>query len=73
MWSVPRSYIEDSWGDHVSSAWEAVKRGPERMKLKNLHCHEPLPGDAWWRHSRLEIGLVGAVVICELWILVVAL
>jgi hypothetical protein len=22
----------------VSSAWESVKRGPECMKLKNLHC-----------------------------------
>jgi hypothetical protein len=23
---------------HLRSAWEAVKRGPERVKLKNLHC-----------------------------------
>jgi hypothetical protein len=30
-------------------------------------------GNGWWRHSRLEKGLVDAVVICELWRLAVAL
>jgi uncharacterized protein (DUF1501 family) len=36
--SVPRSYKEDNWGDHVSSVWKSVKRGLEHVKLKNLHC-----------------------------------
>jgi hypothetical protein len=26
MWSVPRSYRKDNWGDQVSSAWVSVKR-----------------------------------------------
>jgi hypothetical protein len=42
VWSVPRSNLEDNWGDPVSwelsSAQEAVKIEPERWKLKNLHC-----------------------------------
>jgi hypothetical protein len=28
--SVPRSYIEDNWGDQVSCVLESVKRGLER-------------------------------------------
>jgi hypothetical protein len=56
-----------------SFAREAVKKGLERVKLKNLHCYKPLPGNGWGRHSRLEKGLAGAVVICELWKLAVAL
>jgi hypothetical protein len=36
--SVPRSYKEDNWGDQVSSVRESVKRGLERVKLKNHHC-----------------------------------
>jgi hypothetical protein len=36
--SVPRSYKEDNWGNQISSLWESVKRGLERVKLKNLHC-----------------------------------
>jgi hypothetical protein len=31
------------------------------MKLKNLHCSKPLPGHGWSRYSRLEKGLVGAM------------
>jgi hypothetical protein len=29
---------KDKWGDQVSSIRESVKRGLERVKLKNLHC-----------------------------------
>jgi hypothetical protein len=49
----------------LSSAREAVKIGPERGKLKNLHCLRPLPGNSWRRHSRLEKVLTDAVVICK--------
>jgi hypothetical protein len=31
----------------ISSAQEAVKIGPETVKLKNLHCWKPLPGNGW--------------------------
>jgi hypothetical protein len=37
-----------------SSARAAVKRGPERAKLRNLHCYKPLLGNGCWRHCRLE-------------------
>jgi hypothetical protein len=71
MWSEQRSYKEDNCGNPVnwelSSAWEAVKTEPKSVKLKNLHCQNLLPGNGWWRHSRLEKGLVGAVVICKVW------
>jgi hypothetical protein len=43
-----------------------MKKGLERVTMKNLHCYKPLPGNGWLRHSRLEKGLAGAVVICEL-------
>jgi hypothetical protein len=38
MWSVPRSYLEEKWGDQISSVSESVKKGLERVKLYNLHC-----------------------------------
>jgi hypothetical protein len=41
---MPRSYLEENWGDRVSSVQESVKRGLEHMKLKN----------GWYRHRRLE-------------------
>jgi hypothetical protein len=44
-WSVPRSYKKGNWGDQVSSVREPVKRGFESVKLKNLHCYKPLPGN----------------------------
>jgi hypothetical protein len=31
----------------MSIAREAVKRGPEHVKLKNLHCQKPLPANGW--------------------------
>jgi hypothetical protein len=31
----------------TSSAREAVKRGPESVKLKNLHCYKLVPGNSW--------------------------
>jgi hypothetical protein len=53
-WSVPRSYLEENSGDQGvvssvfgSSARKAVKIGPEGVKLKNLHCYKPLPGNGW--------------------------
>jgi hypothetical protein len=47
--SVQRGYKKDNWDNRVSSVWEsvgkpgswkgaAVQRGPERVKLKNIHC-----------------------------------
>jgi hypothetical protein len=33
---VPRSYLEDNWGDPISSVRESGKRELERVKLKNL-------------------------------------
>jgi hypothetical protein len=30
-----------------SSAREAVKIESEHVKLKNLHCKKPLPGNGW--------------------------
>jgi hypothetical protein len=75
--SVQRGYKEDNWGDliswELSSAWEAVKTGPEHRKLKNLRCLKPLPGNGWWRYSWVENWLAGAVVICKVWRLVIAL
>jgi hypothetical protein len=65
--SVHSGYNDDNWGDPVErwvSAWEAVTVGPESGKLKILHCWKPLLWNGWWRHSRLEKGLAGAVVIC---------
>jgi hypothetical protein len=41
-----------------------MKRGLDRVMLKNLHCQKPLPGNGWRRYNRLEKGLMGAVVIC---------
>jgi hypothetical protein len=34
VWSMPRSYLEDNWGDQVSSIKESVRRRLERGKLK---------------------------------------
>jgi hypothetical protein len=42
MLSVPRSY-KQSVDSELSSAWEAVKIGPESVMLKNLYCLKPLP------------------------------
>jgi hypothetical protein len=36
--SVPRSQKEENWCDQVSSVREAVIRGSEAVKLKNLNC-----------------------------------
>jgi hypothetical protein len=55
MWSVSRSYLEDNWGDQLSSVREsvrirgswnrgAIQRGLVCVKLKNLHCLKPLQG-----------------------------
>jgi hypothetical protein len=36
--AVSRSCLEGNWGDPLSSIRESVKRGLERVKLKNLQC-----------------------------------
>jgi hypothetical protein len=64
MWAVPRSYKEKN-GATESVLYGNLKRGLEHWKLKNLL--EAV------EDSRLEKGLAGAVVICELWRLAVAL
>jgi hypothetical protein len=41
MWPVLSSYNQEVWSlvsSVESSAGEAVKTGPEHVKLKNLHC-----------------------------------
>jgi hypothetical protein len=37
VWSVPRRYGQGIWLE-LSSLRESVKKGLERVKLKNLHC-----------------------------------
>jgi hypothetical protein len=49
-----------------------VKKGLERVKLKSFTVRSRCQGTAG-EDSRLEKGLAGAVVICELWRLAVAL
>jgi hypothetical protein len=58
MLSMPSSYKEDNWADQVSSVRKSA-RGLEQVKLS-----EDIAAGK---------GLAGAVVICELWGLVVAL
>jgi hypothetical protein len=31
-------YLEDNWGDQVSSVQQSVKRALGGVNLKNLHC-----------------------------------
>jgi hypothetical protein len=56
-----------------SSARQAVKRGPQSVKLKNLHCWQPLSRERLVMTQQAGKGLAGTVVICQLWRLVVAL
>jgi hypothetical protein len=49
-----------------------MSRGPERVKLKNLHCRSRCYGTAG-ETQRAGKFLAGAMVICELWRLAVAL
>jgi hypothetical protein len=55
---MPRSYLEDGGGDQVQlveySVLEAVKRGLEHVKLKNL---PPLRRNGWKRLNRCWDGL----------------
>jgi hypothetical protein len=46
MWSILRCYKQGTKSVELSSAWEAVKTEPEHVKLKNFHCHMPLPGNS---------------------------
>jgi hypothetical protein len=70
-WSVPRSFLNENWGDKVSPSREFVKRGLELVKLRistvRSRCQETVFKDIEdWK------SLAGAVVICELWRLAVA-
>jgi hypothetical protein len=56
-----------------SSAPETVKRGPERVNLKNFHRQKPLPGKRRVKEEQTRKCLAGAVVICEVLRLEVAL
>jgi hypothetical protein len=49
---MPRSYKRrvgamSSFDSELSFARQAMKRGPEGVKLKNLHCQKPLLGNGW--------------------------
>jgi hypothetical protein len=57
----------------LSSAREAAKIGSERLKLKNLHCIEAVARERLMKTRKIGKSLAGAVVICKLWSLVVAL
>jgi hypothetical protein len=65
-WSVPRSYLEDSWGDQIdkSSAWEAVKIEPQCIKLKNPPLLEATAREWLVKTQQVGKGLACAVVIC---------
>jgi hypothetical protein len=71
-----RSYNQDSWSSEFSyqfsSAWEAVKTEPECLKLVNLQL-EAVARKRLVKTQQAGKGLVGAVVICELWRLSVVL
>jgi hypothetical protein len=76
IWSVLRSYNQDSWSSdfscQLSSAWEVVKTEPECLKLVNLQL-EVVARKRLVKTQQAEKGLVGAVVIYELWRLAVVL
>jgi hypothetical protein len=50
-----------------------VKKGLERVKLKNLHLLEAAARERLVKTWQAGKGLAGAVVICELWRFAVAL
>jgi hypothetical protein len=52
---------------------EFVKRELERVKTEETPPVEAVAMERLVKHGSLEKGLAGAVVICELWRLVVAL
>jgi hypothetical protein len=78
-WSVPRSYLEDNWGDPVSCQLrvEFLTGGCKDRTLTREAEESPLlkavARERLRRHSRLERGLVDAVVICNVWSLALVL
>jgi hypothetical protein len=70
MWSVLSCYNQDSWNSEfscqLSSAWEAVKIGPQRV-------FAAVPRERLVKTQQAGKGLAAAVVICEFWRLAVAL
>jgi hypothetical protein len=67
MWSVPRSYLEDKWGDPVtselSSAWEAEERTSAREDEESPLL-EGVARERMLKTQQAGKGLEGAVVIC---------
>jgi hypothetical protein len=86
-WSMQKGYKEDNWGNEVSSVWDAaMKRDSWKRVGMKLLFREDLSPEAeesalleavirkWLvRTQQAGKGLAGAVVICELWRLAVAL
>jgi hypothetical protein len=81
-WSLQRGYLEDNWGDQVSSVRESVKKG---VSLKGAAIQRKLERGSW-RISTVRSRYQGtadedtadwkracAVVICKLWWLATAL
>jgi hypothetical protein len=57
----------------LSSAREAVKRGSESVNLKYLYCWKLFVRERLAKTKQAGKGLRGAVLICDLWRLTVAL
>jgi hypothetical protein len=55
----------------LSSAWEAVKKGPEQVQLKKSPLLEAVARELL-QTQQAGKGFAGAVVICELWRIPVA-
>jgi hypothetical protein len=46
-WSVPGGYKRDEVWSLVSCDMVASREWRKRLKLNNLHCQKPLPGNGW--------------------------
>jgi hypothetical protein len=85
--AVPRCFKKDSWGNHISTLQEAVKK---RDSWKRVEREQPFRQDLSVKADKSPLleaitreclvktqktgkDLAGAVVICELWRLAVAL
>jgi hypothetical protein len=73
MSSVPRCYKQ---GKRLELSQFCTGVCEDRIwtrKVEEAPLLEAVAGNGWWRHSKLEKCLAGAMVICELWRLAVAL
>jgi hypothetical protein len=68
-------HAEELWGRQLGKPSQFCTGGcEERTSVRESSpLLEAVARNGWWRNSRLEKGLAGAVVICELWRLAVAL